>query len=133
MRKYGIMGTVTALTAGAALVIATAPTALADQPRDTTEREAWGTCSGQARWDLSLDREFGGIEFSFDVEGATQGERWRVRVQHNGTPIVKTLRFADLEGEWDVEQRVSDRSGSDRFKVRAVSDQGQVCRAALRI
>lgn len=97
------------------------------------EREVSDTCSGGARWDLSLEREFGVIDIGFEVDGATPGQRWTVLITRNGAQILRTVRPADAEGEVDVTHLVRDRAGSDRFSVRATSASGEVCRATLRI
>jgi hypothetical protein len=126
----------TAIAAGATLAttgLLAAPAAAAPRVLAEVERETMGTCSAGARWDLNLEREFGVIDIGFEIDGATPGERWTVVVKRNGSQVVKVSRPADAEGEVDVDHIVRDRSGSDRFTVRATSASDQVCRAALRI
>ncbi len=130
------MQTFTAIAAGATLAatgLLAPPAAAAPRVPAEVERETTGTCSASARWDLNLEREFGVIDIGFEIDGATPGERWNVVVKRNGSQVLKVSRPADTEGEVDVDHIVRDRSGSDRFTVRAMSTDGQLCRATLRI
>jgi hypothetical protein len=131
--KKKIMGG-TALAASAALLAAgTVFAAPASAAPLEIERESSGMCSSGARWDFNLERDFGVVDIDFEIDGATAGQRWTVRMEKNGKKILKRSVLADNEGELDVSHLVRDSAGTDKFSVRATSASGQVCSASLRI
>lgn len=132
MRKTIIASIAAGATlAAAGILVAPAASAL---PRPAeVERETMGTCSAGARWDLSLEREFGVIDIDFEIDGATPGERWTVVIDRNGKRALRVSQAADVEGEVDVNHIVRDRAGTDRIAVTATSASGQTCRGSLRI
>ena len=113
--------------AGSALLVA-APASAVD-----VERESSGTCSSGARWDFNVEREFGVVDIDFEIENSPVNQRWTVRIEKNGTKILRTSVLADNEGDVEVSHLVRDAAGSDKFSVRATSSAGQVCKASLRI
>jgi hypothetical protein len=97
------------------------------------EREKSKRCSGSSFATLSLEKEFGRIDADFEIENATPGRSWNVRIKHHGKTVLRTSRVADYEGDIDVTQQVGDRSGKDRFIARAKGPNGEVCRVKLSI
>lgn len=98
------------------------------------ERERTKSCSSGAFAQLSLEKEYGPwTEVDFEVDQAPSNSRWTVRIKHRGNTVLKTTRFADREGELDVDTRVRDRKGTGKVKVRAKSTTGEVCNVALRL
>jgi hypothetical protein len=97
------------------------------------EREKSKRCSGASFATLSLEKEFGRIDADFEIENATPGRSWNVRIKHNGNTVLRTSRVADYEGDLDVMQQVRDRAGKDRFIARAKGPNGEVCRVKLGI
>lgn len=97
------------------------------------EREKSGQCSAGARWEFNLEKERGVIDADFEVDNAQPGERWRLRVRHDGKRVLKVWRTVDRDGDVEASVLVRDRKGRDTFKAKAVSPNGEVCRAKLRI
>jgi hypothetical protein len=117
----------TTAVAGAALISAAPAQAM------EIEREKVKRCSGATFAALSLEKEFNRIDVDFELENATPGRSWNVRIKHNANTVLRTQRVADYEGELDVMQQVSDRPGKDRFIARATGPNGEVCRVKLGI
>lgn len=132
MRKT-ITATIAAAAALATAGILAAPASAAPARPAQIERETMGTCSAGARWDLSLEREFGVIDIDFEIDAATPGEKWTVKITRNGSKVLRVSQVADAEGEIDVNHIVRDRAGRDRISVSATSASGQSCRGKLRI
>ncbi|HET9724067.1 MAG TPA: hypothetical protein VFR44_09530 [Actinomycetota bacterium] len=107
------------------------PPALADG--DDVERH--GSCSGSSRWELDLDREHGRIEVDFEVKQGVVGDRWRVKLVHDGDVFFRDLRTTHGDdGSFDVERRTNDAAGTDRFVGKAVNKStGEVCRGTAAI
>jgi len=129
MKRTAVLLATSALTA-TGLGVAGASAAHADFD---IEREKTKRCSGSAFAQLSLEKEFGRIDVDFDIENATPGRTWSVRIKHDGKTVLRTSRIADYEGELDVMQQVRDRRGKDRFIARATGPNGEVCRVKLSI
>lgn len=120
----------TSAVAASGLGVAGASAAQADFD---IEREKTKRCSGSAFAQLSLEKEFDRIDADYEIENATPGGAWKVRIKHNGKTVLRTSRIADNEGELDVMQQVRDRRGKDRFIARATGPNGEVCRVKLSI
>lgn len=114
--------------AGAGLLMAATPAQALEFEREKSVR-----CSAGSFATMSLEKEFGRIDADFEIENAAAGRSWNVRMKHNGSTVLRTARVTDYEGDLDVMQQVRDRSGKDRFVVRATGPNGEVCRVKLSI
>lgn len=98
---------------------------------DVTRR---GSCSDSARWKIELEDRGARIEVKFDVHRSAAGDTWRVRMLHDGDVFFRGTRTADGDGEFEVERRVADHSGTDRFVARARNTStSEVCRGTASI
>jgi hypothetical protein len=95
------------------------------------EREKRGTCSANARWELSLEKEHGRIEVSIEIDTFRSGRAWDVRAWHDGVRFVNVTRTTDREGEIDLDRVRRDTAGSDTISFRATSSTGEVCTGRL--
>lgn len=121
MRK----GIVLALALVASLTLAVPAASAGD--RDVIER---GSCSGSSDWKLKLSPEDGRIEVEFEVDQNQTGDRWRVRIRHDGELAFRgTRRTAGASGSFEVRIVEPDGSGRDRFVGRARNlSTDEVCR-----
>lgn len=108
-----------------------APAAVADG----NDVERHGSCSGASRWELDLDREHRRIEVDFEVDQGVVGDRWRVKLVHDGNVFFRDVRMTHGDdGSFDVERRTDDAAGTDRFIGKAVNEStGEVCRGTAAI
>jgi hypothetical protein len=127
--------TATAAAAAAAALagMVLAVPATAAPVRTDVEREKGGRCSATSSWDLSLDKERGRIEIDVDIESRQPGERWTVKVTHDGRTVFNRTRITDDEGELDVDRTVRNKKGTDTIAFTARSSAGETCRGRLRI
>ncbi|HET7235225.1 MAG TPA: hypothetical protein VFK59_02205 [Actinomycetota bacterium] len=88
-----------------------------------------GSCSGSADWKLKLSPEDGGLEVEYEVDQNVTGDRWRVKIRHDGDLVfngVRTTRGAS--GSFEVRIVEPDNSGNDAFRARARNlSTGEVC------
>ncbi len=126
-----------AATAAAGAVAVGTLTALAAPAHADVERH--GSCRG-ATYELSVDKEAGGFEVSFDLDQAAAGSRWVVALRHDGKRYFhRTLTaYADDDnpaiGEFDVDRFRTDTSGADVFSVRfRQAGTTSYCSAKIRI
>lgn len=126
--------TVATATAGmlAAGAWAITPASAAPVAADV-ERELGGRCSASSTYEFNVEKERKRIDVDVDVEAVRQGQKWKVRVWHNGKRIAKVTRVTDREGEFEVDRNVRNKKGKDRLTFKAVSSTGEVCRATVRI
>jgi hypothetical protein len=91
-----------------------------------------GSCSGSTDWKLKLSPEDGGLEVEFEVDQNVTGDRWRVRIRHNGDLVFRGARTTHgPSGSFEVRIVEPDRAGSDRFIGRARNPStGEVCRGS---
>jgi hypothetical protein len=106
--------------------------------RGGTEREKHGSCDPAGRWELSLDKEAGKIEVDYEVTSRPAGQRWKVVIKHDGTKIFDgskiTRRDDDDRPDFEVDRRVDDHAGVDRFTTRARNTvTGALCTGSLSI
>lgn len=108
-----------------------APAAVAEV--DDVERH--GSCGASSRWELDLEREGGRIKVDYEVDSNVAGERWRVRLVHDGDVFFRGVRETHgSDGSLEVERRTNDASGADRFVGKAVNrGTGEVCRGTAAI
>ena len=114
--KRVVAGTgLVATAATAALVVGTVAPAYADIDR----HGRYGT----GHYEFSVDRERGGFELSFDLDGVQAGKRYVVALRHDGKLITRKTLTAhrdddDGRGELSLERWAKNTAGSDTFKVR---------------
>ena len=84
---------------------------------DVIER---GSCSGSSDWKLKLSPEDAGLEVEFEVDQNVAGDRWRVKIRHDGDLVfndIKTTRGDS--GSFEVRIVEDDNGGTDAFRARA--------------
>ena len=88
-----------------------------------------GSCSGSSDWKLKLSPEDGGIEAEFEVDQNVSGDRWRVRIRHDGDLAFRGTRTTGgASGSFEVRIVENDNSGRDAFRARARNvSTGEVC------
>ena len=108
-----MMGTITALATGAALLASTAAAKDGDI-------EVAGTCTRATTSELKLSEEDGGIEVEFEVDQNRNGVRWVVTLHRNGVLVGSRARVTHgPSGSFDVRFVTRNRPGTDRFVARA--------------
>jgi len=114
----------TALLVGL-LFLVPATTALAGQS-DVVRR---GSCSGRSDWKLKLSPEDGRIEVEFEVDQNVVGDRWRVKIRHDGDlAFTATRTTRGASGSFEARTVEPNRTGSDVFRARARNlSTGEVC------
>ncbi len=114
-----------ALVASFALVLVPAGIAAAG----TSDVVRRGSCGGNSEWKLKLSPQNGGIEAEFEVDQNVTGDRWRVRIRHDGDLAFGGVRRTHGDsGSFDVRIVENDNAGSDRFRARATNlSTGEVC------
>ena len=134
-RRGGLLARL-AVTAGALGIAATAAgfAAPASAFAADVEREKHGDCTNRSTWELQLEKEHGRIEIDLDVDTPRSGQRWVIKLKHNGVLFDKVRRTTDAEGEFEVDRHVNNKRGEDRIKFRAVNKvTGEVCVGKLSI
>jgi hypothetical protein len=119
-----------AATAAAALLMtvgASSPAAAGDD-----EKIRRGSCSGSADWKLKVKPDDGRLEVEAEVDSNVNGQQWRWRIRHNGSVSARgKATTKGPSGSFDVERRMANLAGTDRFRFRAVHD-SQVCTGRIR-
>jgi hypothetical protein len=91
-----------------------------------------GPCSGSSDWKLKLSPENGRIEVEFEVDQNVVGDRWRVKIFHDGDRVfagTRTTRGAS--GSFELRIVEDDRAGSDAFRARARNlSTDEICRGS---
>ena len=113
MRK----GIALALVTTVALLV---PAGLANAGDRDVIRE--GSCTGATDWKLKVSPEDGGLEVEFEVDQNVRGDRWRVRIRHDGDLAFRGVRTTHgASGSFEVRIVENDRAGADRFRGKAVN------------
>jgi hypothetical protein len=88
-----------------------------------------GSCRGSSDWKLKLSPEDGGIEAEFEVDQNVSGDRWRVRIRHDGDLAFRGTRTTGgASGSFEVRIVENDNAGTDNFRARARNlSTGEVC------
>ena len=88
-----------------------------------------GSCSGRSDWKLKLSPEDGRIEVEFEVDQNVVGDRWRVRIRHDGDVAFRGTRITQgASGSFEVRIVEPNHAGSDAFRARARNlSSGEVC------
>ncbi len=110
----------------AALVLV-APAQIASAGDRDVIRE--GSCDGQSDWKLKVSPEDGGLEVEFEVDQNVTGDRWRVKIRHDGDLEFNRIRTTrGPSGSFEVRIVENDGPGSDVFRGRARNlSTGEVC------
>jgi hypothetical protein len=119
------------ITAAAVLVLVAVAAAAATwwiTGRDG-EIRADGTCA-TGLYELSAEREDGGLEVTFELQSSAPDESWQVRLEQDGEVLLQGERRTDSDGELEVDLTLPDGEGSV-FAVEATGPDGQVCAAEL--
>jgi hypothetical protein len=108
-----IMGMITALAIGAALLASTAAAKDGDI-------EVAGTCTRASTSELKLSAEDGGIEVEFEVDQNRRGVRWVVTLHRNGVLVGSRVRVTrGPSGSFEARFVTRNGPGADRFVARA--------------
>jgi hypothetical protein len=79
-----------------------------------------GSCGGSSDWKLKISPEDGGLEVEFEVDQNVSGDRWRVKIRHDGDlAFTGTRRTHGASGSFEVRIVEDDRAGTDRFRAKA--------------
>jgi hypothetical protein len=104
-----------------ALVIAfvlSVPAGIASAGQNDVIRD--GSCADASDWKLKVSPEDGRLEVKFEVDQNVSGDRWRVRIRHDGDLAfggIRTTRGAS--GSFEVRIVENDTAGPDAFRARA--------------
>ena len=113
MRK----GIALALVSAVALAVPTGAAVAGD--RDVIRE---GSCERASDWKLKLSPEDGGIEVEFEVDQNVTGDRWRVRIRHDGDLAFRGVRTTrGASGSFEVRIVENDAAGTDRFRAKALN------------
>lgn len=122
----------TMVAAVVAAVLASGGGAIPASAGDDGEKIRRGACSGPAHWKLKIKPDDGRLEVEAEVDSNVSGQSWHWRITHNGSVSARGTRTTSgPSGSFDVERRMSNLSGTDRFRLRATHG-SQVCRGRLR-
>ena len=81
-----------------------------------------GSCERSSDWKLKLSPEDGGIEVEFEVDQNVTGDRWRVRIHHDGDLAFRGVRTTrGASGSFEVRIVENDGAGTDRFRGKALN------------
>ena len=111
MKKGIVLALVTAF-----VLLAPAGIATAGQ-NDVIRR---GSCSDASDWKLKVSPDNGGLEVEFEVDQNVSGDRWQVRIRHDGDVAFRGTRTTrGASGSFSVRIVENDQAGSDVFRARA--------------
>ena len=111
MRK----GIVFALATAFVLLV---PAGIAAAGQNDVIRE--GLCGNASDWKLKISPEDGRLEVEFEVDQNVSGDRWRVRIRHDGDLAFRGARMTHgASGSFTVRIVENDPVGSDVFRARA--------------
>jgi hypothetical protein len=121
------LGAVSLLTTS--LVLTAAPASASGGDDDRVIRT--GSCSGAADWKLKVKTDDGRLEVEGEVDSNKNGQTWAWKMKDNGTVVASgTARTAAPSGSFEVERKITDRSGTDRVVFKA-KHAGQTCRGVV--
>jgi hypothetical protein len=101
---------------------ATVATLAGSVPASANDRDviAGGSCSGRSDWKLKLSPQDGRIEVEYEVDSNVVGQRWRVRIAHDGVVIFRDVRITKApSGSFTVRLLTRNHVGTDGFRARA--------------
>ena len=78
-----------------------------------------GPCSASSDWKLKLSPEDGRIEVEFEVDQNVSGDRWRVKILHDGDRVFRGARTTGgASGSFELRIVEDHRAGADTFRAR---------------
>jgi hypothetical protein len=108
-------GIVFALVAAFVLLV---PAGIAVAGQNDVIRE--GSCGNASDWKVKVSPENGRLEVEFEVDQNVSGDRWRVRIRHDGDLVFRGTRMTHgASGSFTVRIVEDDTAGSDVFRARA--------------
>ncbi len=110
--------------------VAAAPTVV---PAREVEREIRGRGAAGTEWEFNVEKEGKRIDVDLDVESPRVGQKWDVRLYHNGKRVTKVVRTTDSDGEFELDRNRPNKKGKDTLRFKAVSSSGEVLRGKIRI
>jgi hypothetical protein len=79
-----------------------------------------GSCGNASDWKIKVSPDNGRIEVEFEVDQNVSGDRWRVRIRHDGDLAFRGTRMTHgASGSFTVRIVEDDTAGSDAFRARA--------------
>ena len=94
------------------------PAGIASAGQNDVIRE--GSCAGASDWKLKVSPEHGRLEVDFEVDQNVSGDRWRVRIRHDGDLAFRGIRTTmGASGSFEVRIVENDTAGPDAFRGRA--------------
>jgi len=92
-----------------------------------------GSCSGSTNWKYKAKADDGRIEVEYEVDQNRSGDSWKVRLFHDGNRFFKGTRVTGgASGSFDIERKVNNHQGVDRFRARARNVRtDEVCRGRV--
>jgi hypothetical protein len=79
-----------------------------------------GSCSDSSDWKLKVSPEDGRLEVEFEVDQNVSGDRWRVRIRHDGDLAFRGTRTTrGASGSFEVRIVEDDNAGVDNFRAKA--------------
>ncbi len=132
IRTFSLLAAAAAMSA-ATLVATPALAHASDDDDDRDETIRTGQCTGPTDWKLKAKSDDGGIEVEAEIDSNRTGQAWRWVIRHNGSVSARgTSVTTGRSGSFDVERRMTDLSGTDRFVLRATNPtSGETCRGVL--
>ena len=88
-----------------------------------------GSCRGASTWKLKASPEDAGMEIKLEVDQNVVGDRWKIKLFHNGELIFKGKRTTLApSGSWKVKRIVTEAAGRDVVRAKAVNlTTGEAC------
>jgi hypothetical protein len=94
------------------------PAGVASAGQNDVIRE--GSCSDSSDWKLKVSPEDGRLEVEFEVDQNVSGDRWRVRIRHDGDLAFRGTRTTrGASGSFEVRIVEDDNAGVDNFRAKA--------------
>jgi hypothetical protein len=129
MQKLTFIG----IAALAAMLLALAPTALAEQSKGGKGIVKQGKCTGSSTWKLKVKSDDGRLETEFEVDQNRVGKRWRVTLVRDGSTVFRGIRTTVApSGSFTVRRLLTASAGTTRIVASAKALQsGESCRAVV--
>ena len=94
------------------------PAGIASAGQNDVIRE--GSCADASGWKMKVSPENGGLQVEFEVDQNVSGDRWRVRIRHDGDLAFRGIRTTmGASGSFEVRIVENDTAGPDALRGRA--------------
>jgi len=94
------------------------PAGIASAGQNDVIRE--GSCADASDWKMKVSPENGRLEVEFEVDQNVSGDRWRVRIRHDGDLAFRGIRTTmGASGSFEVRIVEKDTVGPDALRGRA--------------